>query len=378
MTGRRHGDRTITRRQWMAATAGGAAALAGGGHLPAAAADPGLSPGVATPGLAAKHRSTINPGLNRDQALIAITLDLEMSMHYPSWGMMEWNYEKGNLTERVKRYVVEVCRRVKAKGGIVQMFVLGRVLEQENVEWLKEVVRAGHAVGNHTYDHVNVWAQKPEDLQYRFARCPWLIHGKTVPEVIRENIRMTDLALATRIGVRPVGFRTPGGSTAGLHGRIDVQKLLLECGFRWVSSMAASVAVRPENPTAADFDAVVKAQPASQPFVYPSGLSEIPMSPLGDVASFRRKDKKWKRADFLAMIRRNVGWAIEHRGVFDLLTHPSIMSIEDPKCETYEMICDLVRESSSRAAVVGLDTIAQRIQTSEVSKTSEVLDAGDR
>jgi peptidoglycan/xylan/chitin deacetylase (PgdA/CDA1 family) len=295
-------------------------------------------------------------------SLIAITLDLEMSMHYPTWGMMEWNYEKGNLTEPVKRYVVEVCRRVKAKGGIAQLFLLGRVLEQEKVDWLKEVVRAGHAVGNHTYDHVNVWAQRPEDLQYRFARCPWLIHGKKVPEVIRENIRITDLAMQTRIGVRPVGFRTPGGSAAGLHGRTDVQKILLECGFRWASSLAASVAVRPENPTAADFDAVVKAQAASQPFVYPTGLIEIPMSPLGDVASFRRKEKKWKLADFLTMVRRNVGWAIEHGGVFDLLTHPSIMSVEDPKCETYELICDLVAQSKGRAAIVGLDTIAQRVK----------------
>ena len=101
---------------------------------------------------------------------------------------------------------------------------------------------------------------------------------------------------------------------------------------------------------------------ASQPFVYPTGLVEIPMSPLGDVASFRRKEKKWKLADFLAMVRRNVEWAIEHGGVFDLLTHPSIMSVEDPKCETYELIGDLVGQSKGRAAIVGLDAIANRVK----------------
>jgi peptidoglycan/xylan/chitin deacetylase (PgdA/CDA1 family) len=245
---------------------------------------------------------------------------------------------------------------------MVQCFVLGRVFEQANVDWLKEIVREGHAVGNHTYDHVNVWATKPEDLQFRFARAPWLIRGKTVAEVIRENIRMTDSAMQTRLGVRPVGFRTPGGSTAGLNGRADVQKLLLECGFRWVSSLAPSVAVRPEGPTQADFDAVVKAQAHSQPYVYPSGLIEIPMSPLGDVASFRRKDKKWKLGDFLKMIEINVRWAIEHRAVFDLLSHPSIMVCEDPQFRAYELICELVRESNGRAAIVGLDTIARRVQ----------------
>ena len=83
-------------------------------------------------------------------ALIAVTLDLEMSMHYPRWEMMEWNYEKGNLTEPVKQYALEACRRVKAKGGVAQCFVVGRVFEQAGVEWLEEIVRDGHAVGNHT------------------------------------------------------------------------------------------------------------------------------------------------------------------------------------------------------------------------------------
>lgn len=293
-------------------------------------------------------------------ALIAMTMDLEMSMHYPQWGLTEWNYEKGNLTEPVKQYVVEACRRIKARGGVAQLFVLGRVLEQENVDWLKEVVREGHAIGNHTYDHVNIWATRTEDLQYRFTRAPWLIHGKSVPEVIRENIRLTDLAMQTRIGVRPVGFRTPGGSAQGLHGRPDLQQLLLELGFRWVSSLAAHVPVSPENPTSADFDAVVQAQAANQPFVYPSGLIEVPMSPLGDVASFRRKDKKWKLADFLTMLQRNVRWAIDHRATFDLLTHPSIMSIEDPEFRAFELICDLVQQSGGRAAIVGLETLAAR------------------
>lgn len=295
------------------------------------------------------------------KALIAITLDLEMSMHYPTWGTMEWNYEKGNLTDAVKQYTVQACRRVKAKGGVVQSFALGRVLEQENVDWLKEILREGHAVGNHTYDHVNVWATSPEQLQFRFQRAPWLIQGKAVPQVIRENIRMTETAFQMRIGTKPVGFRTPGGSPNGLKGREDLQKMLLELGFTWVSSIAAVVPVRPANPTDADFQAIVDAQSASQPFVYPTGLVEIPMSPLGDVASFRRKDEKWKLDDFLEMIRRNVLWAIEHGAVFDLLTHPSIMVHEDPQFRAYELICDLVNQSKGRAAVVGLDTIARSI-----------------
>ena len=32
----------------------------------------------------------------QNKALIAITLDLEMSRHYPTWDQMFWDYEKGN------------------------------------------------------------------------------------------------------------------------------------------------------------------------------------------------------------------------------------------------------------------------------------------
>ncbi|NUQ61978.1 MAG: polysaccharide deacetylase family protein [Pirellulales bacterium] len=319
-----------------------------------------VAAGALVPGGSRRQTEAAAPG--DKQALIAITLDLEMSMHYPTWDMMEWNYEKGNLTSAVKQYTVEAGRRVKAKGGILQCFLLGRVLEQENVDWLKELVREGHAVGNHTYDHVSVWATSPEQLQYRFQRAPWLIRGKTVPEVIRENILLTEAAMETRIGVKPLGFRTPGGSTEGLKGRPDIQKLLLDLGFTWASSMAPGVPVTPANPTDADFQAVADAQASSQPFVYPTGLIEIPMSPLGDVASFRREKEKWKLGDFLKMVEHNVRWAIDHGGVFDLLTHPSIMVVEDPEFRAYELICDLVGASSGRARIVGLDEIAKRHQ----------------
>jgi hypothetical protein len=37
------------------------------------------------------------------------------------------------------------------------------------------------------------------------------------------------------------------------------------------------------------------------------------------------------------------------------------MMIEDPQFEAYTLICDLVRQSGGRAALVGLDAIAQRV-----------------
>ena len=328
-----------------------------------AASAGGLAMMAAGP-LSAGYRPETELAADDRVALIGMTLDLEMSMHYPSWGIMEWNYIKGLLNDETKQYAREACRRVKAKGGVIHSFMLGRTLEQADVTWLEEIVKEGHPVGNHTYDHVNVWAvapgTKPESVQFRFQREPALVAGKTAKEIVRENIQATTAAMKRRLGKEPDGFRTPGGSLSGLDGRADVQQMLLDLGFWWVSSRAPHVPIAPENPTAADFQRVVDRQTDAQPYVYPTGLVEVPMSPLGDVASFRREKQKWKIGDFLTMIEKCVGWAIENHAVFDLLTHPSIMYVEDPKFQSYELICDMVQASGGKAAIVGLDVIAER------------------
>src|ERR1700752_5151712 len=63
----------------------------------------------------------------RDKALVAITLDLEMSRNFPTWETTHWDYEKGNLNDETKRYTVEACRRIRAAGGVAHCFAVGRV-----------------------------------------------------------------------------------------------------------------------------------------------------------------------------------------------------------------------------------------------------------
>src|SRR5262245_55409577 len=109
-----HAENPWTRRQFLAAS-GAAIATAAAAPTECLAADDG-------------------------QALVAITLDLEMSRNFPVWTDTHWDYEKGNLNDETKRYTVEACRRVKAAGGVVHCFAVGRVFEQESVGWLKEIV----------------------------------------------------------------------------------------------------------------------------------------------------------------------------------------------------------------------------------------------
>ena len=295
------------------------------------------------------------------KARIAITLDLEMSRMYPTRDMMEWDYQKGNLNEPTKKYALDAARIANDRGGLIHFFCVGRVLEQSDIGWLKDIVELGHPVGNHTYDHVNVWATKPEQTQFRFQRSPWLVRGKTTQDVIRENIRMTTLAMKQRVGIDANGFRTPGGSRAALVGREDIQRLLLDEGFTWVSSKyPPHKSSEPgKEPTQDVFESIVNAQRQAQPFVYPTGLIEIPMSPISDVGAFRTS--RWKLDHFLKSVRQCVEWAIDNGAAFDFLCHPSIMYVEDPNFNTVKLICDLVKQAGDKAEIVALSTIAKHV-----------------
>ena len=334
-------DRALSRRDFLTASA-----LAGAGLWSHAA-------------LSGEEPQKNNPK-DSTKALIAISLDLEMARNFPTWQDTHWDYEKGNLNDETKKYAVEAARRVKARGGVVHFFLVCRALEQENVDWLKEILQAGHFVGNHTYDHVYLLASKPEEIQYRFARAPWLIEGKTPAQVIRENLKLASAAFKTRLGADPAGFRAPGGFADGLANRPEVQKMLLELGFPWVSTKypAHPNSEPGTEPTPKIFDGILKAQTAAQPFVYPTGLIEIPMSPISDIGAFR--NGRWKLEHFLKATRSGVEWAIEHRAVFDFLAHPAVLSAMDPEFRAIDLICDLVEKSGNRASLVNLQTIADR------------------
>ncbi|MFO0879927.1 MAG: polysaccharide deacetylase family protein [Gemmataceae bacterium] len=297
------------------------------------------------------------------KASICLTFDLEMSRNFPTWDQTHWDYEKGNLDEAARKYTVEAARRIRRHGGVLHCFALGRTFEQGDAAWLKNLVVAGHLVGNHTYDHVNVRAQRLEDIQYRFNRAPWLIEGKTPTEVIRDNIRLTSVAIKTRLGVDCAGFRTPGGFADGLSDRPDLRDMLRDLGFWWAScKYPTHLMGKPgEKPSEAVLASIVAAQKQAQPWVYPGGLIEMPMSAPSDIVAFR--GGKWKLEWFLEAVGRAVDQAIESGGVYDFLAHPSCLGVVDPRFRTIEMICERVRKAGDRAELTDLETIARRYRS---------------
>jgi peptidoglycan/xylan/chitin deacetylase (PgdA/CDA1 family) len=298
-----------------------------------------------------------------DKALVAITLDLEMSRNFPTWEQVHWDYHKGDLDGPTKRYTTEVCRRVKARGGRVHCFAVGQVFEQEDVDWLRQIARDGHPVGNHTYDHVNILARAGDDLQPRFKRWPWLLCGRTPQRVILDQVRMTNEAIKARLETTPAGFRSPGGFTNGLLDRADVQKLLLAEGFDWVSSQYPGVKEVQANarPTAKVLEAIARSQESCQPHQYrATGLAEVPMSTVSDIHAFRVG--RWPLPDFLKAIEAALDWVLPRRAVFDFLAHPSCLGVVDPECRAVELICDKVKAAGDKAALVDLTAIARRAQ----------------
>ena len=136
--------------------------------------------------------------------------------------------------------------------------------------------------------------------------------------------------------------------------------MLLALGFGWVSSLYPWHPNTPagEGPGAVLYDNIVRAQADAQPFVYPDGLVEVPMSPISDIGAFRTG--RWRLEWFLKAVELGIAWAIEHRAVFDFLGHPSCLYVTDPEFRAVDLICELVRKAGPKAAIVGLDALAER------------------
>ena len=143
-----------------------------------------------------------------------------MSRNFPTWEDTHWDYEKGNLNDATKKYAVEACRRVKAAGGCGPLLRRRpRCSSRRTSAGSRTSRRPATRSATTPTTTSTCWRRRPEDIQFRFRRSPWLIEGSTPEQVIVENIRLTTAALKTRIGVDPAGFRTPGGFADGLADR---------------------------------------------------------------------------------------------------------------------------------------------------------------
>lgn len=133
---------------------------------------------------------------------------------------------------------------LKAESVPATFFVLGTMVEQ-NPDVLKRIFNEGHAIGNHSYNHV----------YSELYRSPWNFADQFIK---------TDEVIKETIGVRPLIIRAPGG-TAGVFNN-DYWAMVDSCGYAeydWNASTEDATASVPS--ASAQVDNIVKQLKDYQP-----------------------------------------------------------------------------------------------------------------
>ncbi|MBM3477055.1 MAG: hypothetical protein FJX75_27625 [Armatimonadetes bacterium] len=288
--------------------------------------------------------------------LTSLTFDIEMCTNFPYWTDV-WDHRKGAIDEQTRLHIGKLADVAQTLGVRFQWFVLGAAVEADDIEYLQRLVAEGHAVGNHTYHHANVKAQRFEDLQVVYNQDPARLQGAATPfDVIADEISSTSDLIEHRLGVRPKGFRTPGGFGNGLQDAPAVQDLLKQHGFAYCSSHYDC-----PLPTEKPFEWRVMEQGVGeslrnlQPYRYPNGLLELPMAGISDIHAYRVRDLD--RGEFTRLLEHGVEVAARDDLAFSILMHPAVQAGRDPHGETVKRVVD--RTIAKGGAVVTNDEIAQ-------------------
>jgi len=289
---------------------------------------------------------------------LSLTFDIEMCTNFPYWTDV-WDHRKGAMDAQTRLHVGKLADLAQNLGVRFQWFVLGAAVEDEDIDYLRRLVAEGHPVGNHTYHHVNVKAQRFADLQLAYSNDPSLLQGAGTPlDVIANEVSCTSDLIEHRLGVRPQGFRTPGGFGNGLHDAPPVQDLLKEHGFAYCSSHYDCAL-----PTERPFDwsvlerGVGESLRSLQPYRYPNGLLEVPMMGISDIHAYRVRDMD--RSEFTRLLEHGVDVAAREDLTFSILMHPAVQASRDPHGDTVKRLVE--KTMSLGGEVVTNDEIAVNV-----------------
>ena len=177
---------------------------------------------------------------------VALSYDLEMCAGYSPVFI-----NHGRIMPPVRDYTLDLCATAEEFGARLQFFYVGNGLEDQDIEYLREILRRGHTIDNHTYDHVAL--------------------TMTDTDLLRQELDLTNRRLKERLGVESTVLRGPGGYPGGLNWLPANQAAVLDNGFRWVSGHMDST--MGNHGTAHDAAAASRLQA----YRYPSGLIELPI-----------------------------------------------------------------------------------------------------
>ncbi len=142
--------------------------------------------------------------------LAGLSLDVDNEWSYlKTHGSPAWSEHPSYLDVFVP-YVCDLLDELQLK---ITFFVVGQdAALDKNADALRELVRRGHEVGNHSFHH--------EPWLHRYSR-----------EQLRRELGEAERHIERVTGHKPVGFRGPGFSLSG-----DVLHVLHELGYRYDAS----------------------------------------------------------------------------------------------------------------------------------------------
>ncbi|RJS85711.1 hypothetical protein CW702_00800 [Candidatus Bathyarchaeota archaeon] len=259
---------------------------------------------------------------------VVITYDTDMAGGYSPTGVCH-----GRTAPFLMDYIYRLCEVAEDFGIKLQFFQIANGLELESVvSHVKSLLKRGHAVDCHTYNHVNLAYASSKELS--------------------EDLKRANELFERKLGFKSRILRGPGGYRH-LDLKVENQKVILENGFTLVSGEFDYDLLKHK-----DWRYMASAPSRNLPFIYPSGLIEVPIQGWTDRAwfdSYRivnpRAYRDWRlryghkpvpegwrcpwtdRGALSDWIKVNVdclNYAYEHRLVWVLCWHPYSHYLHDP------------------------------------------------
>jgi len=291
---------------------------------------------------------------------VAITYDTDMAGGYAPNGVCH-----GRTAPFLIDYITKLCDTAADYRVRLQFFQIANGLElDEVVSHVKEVIRRGHAVDCHTYNHIN--------LAYSHS------------DKLNNDLNHANRLFEKKLSFKSVILRGPGGYS---HGELkpENQRVILRNGYRWVSGEFDYDLLKRRDP-----DYSTSAPSRSLPFTYPSGLLEIPIQGWTDRTWFdvfkladpeayeewRKKyghrpvPKEWRcpwtepnaLRDWVKVNLACLDYAYEHRLLWVLCWHPYSHYLHDPENQMLPAILDAAFHKPEKVWICTLRDAVQHIE----------------
>ena len=280
---------------------------------------------------------------------IALSYDLEMCAGYAPDGI-----NHGRIMPEVQAYTLRLCDVAESYGARLHFFYVCNGLEEEDIGYLREILRRGHVIDSHTYSHQHVAQSDPGRLDHELSLANRLLQEK--------------------LGIVSTVLRGPYGYTQGWRNLPpENRQVILKNGFRWLSGEYDDRVYYQEY---ADW---VQAAERGLPYQYPEGLVEIPFQGWSDrmwfdmrpevdpavidawrsVWGHRPVPPGWKAPwefpnaleDWIRLNNDTLDHLYKTGGMWVPVWHPYTHYLHDPECRALDALLQHAAQKSERVWV---------------------------